>query len=32
MNGEKVAKGVRLLIILVLHTEYMKTLRVGYVE
>jgi 3-isopropylmalate/(R)-2-methylmalate dehydratase large subunit len=32
MNGEKVAKGVRLLIIPASHTEYMKTLRAGYVE
>ncbi|HEY9205632.1 MAG TPA: 3-isopropylmalate dehydratase large subunit [Candidatus Methanoperedens sp.] len=32
MNGEKVAKGVRLLIIPASHTEYMKTLRAGYIE
>jgi 3-isopropylmalate/(R)-2-methylmalate dehydratase large subunit len=32
MKGEKVAKGVRLLIIPASHTEYMKTLRAGYVE
>ncbi|MCE8425635.1 MAG: 3-isopropylmalate dehydratase large subunit [Candidatus Methanoperedens sp.] len=32
MNGEKVAKGVRLLIIPASHTEYMKILRAGYVE
>ncbi len=32
MNGEKVAKGVRLLIIPASHTEYMKALRAGYVE
>lgn len=32
MNGEKVAKGMRLLIIPASHTEYMKTLRAGYVE
>jgi 3-isopropylmalate/(R)-2-methylmalate dehydratase large subunit len=32
MNCEKVAKGVRLLIIPASHTEYMKTLRAGYVE
>ncbi|MCZ7357067.1 MAG: 3-isopropylmalate dehydratase large subunit [Candidatus Methanoperedens sp.] len=32
MKGEKVAKGVRLLIIPASHTEYVKTLRAGYVE
>ncbi len=32
MKDEKVAKGVRLLIIPASHTEYMKTLRAGYVE
>ncbi len=32
MKGEKVAKGVRLLIIPASRTEYMKTLRAGYVE
>ena len=32
MKGEKVAKGVRLLIIPASHTEYMKVLRAGYVE
>ncbi len=32
MNGEKVAKGVRLLIIPASHSEYMKTLRAGYIE
>lgn len=32
MKGEKVAKGVRLLVIPASHTEYMKTLRAGYVE
>ncbi len=32
MNGEKVAKNVRLLIIPASHTEYMKTLRAGYIE
>jgi len=32
MNYEKVAKGVRLLIIPASHTEYMKVLRAGYVE
>ena len=32
LDGEKVAKGVRLLIIPASHTEYMKTLRAGYVE
>ncbi len=32
MKGEKVAKGIRLLIIPASHTEYMKTLRAGYVE
>lgn len=32
MGNEKVAKGVRLLIIPASHTEYMKVLRAGYVE
>lgn len=32
MKGEKVAKGVRLLIIPASQAEYMKTLRAGYVE
>ncbi|KCZ70353.1 homoaconitate hydratase family protein/3-isopropylmalate dehydratase, large subunit [Candidatus Methanoperedens nitroreducens] len=32
MKGEKVAKGVRLLIIPASRTEYMKTLRAGYIE
>ena len=32
MGDEKVAKGVRLLIIPASHTEYMKVLRAGYVE
>jgi 3-isopropylmalate/(R)-2-methylmalate dehydratase large subunit len=32
LNGEKVAKGVRLLIIPASHAEYMKTLRAGYIE
>lgn len=32
MKGEKVAKGLRLLIIPASHTEYLKTLRAGYVE
>lgn len=32
MKDEKVAKGVRLLVIPASHTEYMKTLRAGYVE
>ncbi len=32
MKGEKVAKGLRLLIIPASHTEYMKTLRAGYLE
>ena len=32
MNGEKVAKGVRLLIIPASHTEYMRVLRAGYIE
>ncbi len=32
MNNEKVAKGTRLLIIPASHTEFMKTLRAGYVE
>jgi 3-isopropylmalate/(R)-2-methylmalate dehydratase large subunit len=32
MKGEEVAKGVRLLIIPASHTEYMKTLRAGYIE
>ena len=32
MKDEKVARGVRLLIIPASHTEYMKTLRAGYIE
>ena len=32
MKDEKVAKGIRLLIIPASHTEYMKTLRAGYIE
>jgi 3-isopropylmalate/(R)-2-methylmalate dehydratase large subunit len=32
MKDEKVAKGVRLLIIPASHTEYMKILRAGYIE
>ncbi len=32
MKGEKVAKGLRLLIIPASHTEYLKVLRAGYVE
>ncbi len=32
MKAEKVAKGVRLLIIPASHTEYMKALRAGYLE
>ncbi len=32
MKGEKVAKGLRLLIIPASHAEYMKVLRAGYVE
>ena len=32
MRDEKVAKGVRLLVIPASHTEYMKTLRAGYIE
>jgi len=32
MEGEKVAKGIRLLIIPASHTEYMRALRAGYIE
>lgn len=32
MRGEKVSKGVRLLIIPASHAEYMKAIRAGYVE
>ncbi len=32
MKDEKVAKGIRLLIIPASHTEYMKILRAGYIE